>query len=81
MLGSRVGRSACANSRTQQPFRSTPPCARHCSAQHKRNFKSTVTCRAVWDESMTLAQLRKELDTAVKQEDYALAANLRDTLQ
>lgn len=30
---------------------------------------------------MTLAQLRKELDTAVKQEDYALAANLRDTLQ
>jgi protein-arginine kinase activator protein McsA len=30
---------------------------------------------------MTLAQLRKELDAAVKQEDYALAANLRDTLQ
>jgi protein-arginine kinase activator protein McsA len=30
---------------------------------------------------MTLAQLRRELDTAVQQEDYALAANLRDTLQ
>lgn len=36
---------------------------------------------AVWDEAMTLSDLRAQLDVALKTEDYSLAARIRDTLQ
>jgi len=36
---------------------------------------------ALWDDSMTLADLKKQLDQAIEDEDYDLAARLRDTLQ
>ncbi|KAI8463006.1 MAG: hypothetical protein J3K34DRAFT_159952 [Monoraphidium minutum] len=35
----------------------------------------------VWDESMTLADLKAQLDQAVDAEDYDLAARIRDALQ
>lgn len=37
--------------------------------------------KSVWDESLTLSDLRQKLDAAVAAEDYAEAARLRDTLQ
>lgn len=33
------------------------------------------------DESMTLAELKAKLEMAVEEEDYDLAAQIRDTLQ
>ena len=38
-------------------------------------------CRAVWDDSMTLADLKAQLDAALKVEDYTMAARLRDAIQ
>jgi protein-arginine kinase activator protein McsA len=35
----------------------------------------------VWDDSVTLSDLRQQLDAAVATEDYAAAARLRDELQ
>eukprot|EP00882_Tetradesmus_deserticola_P005545 GHRQ01005839.1.p1 GENE.GHRQ01005839.1~~GHRQ01005839.1.p1 ORF type:complete len:214 (+),score=39.44 GHRQ01005839.1:208-849(+) len=70
-----------SQSRTQQPFRNTQPCARPRMGQQTVQRVTPLACLAVWDDSMTLSQLRTELNTAVQQEDYALAANLRDTLQ
>lgn len=50
--------------------------ARQCPKQHRcRPLKS------VWDDSLTLSDLRQKLDAAVAAEDYAEAARLRDTLQ
>lgn len=42
----------------------------------------TLARAALWeDESLTLADLKAKLDEAVEQEDYDLAARIRDTLQ
>jgi protein-arginine kinase activator protein McsA len=35
----------------------------------------------VWDDSLTLSDLRQKLEAAVASEDYAEAARIRDTLQ
>ena len=36
---------------------------------------------ALWDESMTLADLKAQLEKAIDDEDYDQAARIRDTLQ
>jgi protein-arginine kinase activator protein McsA len=36
---------------------------------------------SVWDDSLTLSDLRDKLDAAVANEDYAEAARVRDALQ
>eukprot|EP00197_Chlamydomonas_leiostraca_P011393 CAMPEP_0202867756 /NCGR_PEP_ID=MMETSP1391-20130828/9606_1 /ASSEMBLY_ACC=CAM_ASM_000867 /TAXON_ID=1034604 /ORGANISM="Chlamydomonas leiostraca, Strain SAG 11-49" /LENGTH=211 /DNA_ID=CAMNT_0049547819 /DNA_START=20 /DNA_END=655 /DNA_ORIENTATION=+ len=43
--------------------------------------RSSFVARAVWDESMTLADLRNQLEAALKVEDYKAAAKLRDAIQ
>eukprot|EP00878_Enallax_costatus_P010002 GHUV01010440.1.p1 GENE.GHUV01010440.1~~GHUV01010440.1.p1 ORF type:complete len:214 (+),score=29.90 GHUV01010440.1:172-813(+) len=53
--------------------------ARHRHVARRRLARLQVC--SVWDDSLTLADLRQKLDAAVADEDYALAANLRDTLQ
>lgn len=40
-----------------------------------------VRAESIWDESMSLADLKQQLLAAVDNEDYALAAAIRDTLQ
>lgn len=37
--------------------------------------------RSIWDDSLTLSDLREKLDAAVAAEDYAEAARIRDSLQ
>lgn len=36
---------------------------------------------ALWDDSMTLTDLRTQLEAAIDNEEYELAARIRDTLQ
>jgi protein-arginine kinase activator protein McsA len=48
---------------------------------HKHAKQRRISTCSVWDDSMTLADLRQQLDAAVSKEDYSLAAQLRDTLQ
>lgn len=49
--------------------------------QHRPQRRLAQPPCSVWDESVTLADLRQKLDAAVAQEDYAAAARLRDELQ
>ncbi|KAF8072408.1 pip [Scenedesmus sp. PABB004] len=56
-----------------------PPCARPARQTQRRGLH--LQSRSVWDDSLTLADLRSQLDAAVSSEDYALAAKIRDTLQ
>jgi hypothetical protein len=47
--------------------------------RHRRAHRTRVM--SVWDDSMTLSDLRDKLDAAVASEDYAEAARVRDALQ
>lgn len=52
-------------------------------SQHRfaRTRIARFKARSIWDDSLTLSDLRKKLDAAVADENYALAADVRDTLQ
>eukprot|EP00955_Chlamydomonas_euryale_P033679 349608-Chlamydomonas_euryale.AAC.10 len=56
-----------------------PPCRRIYNSGRGRRAAGCA-CRAVWDESMTLADLRAQLDAALAVEDYKQAARLRDAI-
>lgn len=47
--------------------------------RHRRAHRTQVM--SVWDDSVTLSDLREKLDAAVASEDYAEAARVRDALQ
>ena len=44
-------------------------------------FRRVAALSALEDESLTLADLKAQLEDAVEREDYDLAARIRDTLQ
>ncbi len=47
----------------------------------RRVRSSVAPSRAIWDESMTLVDLKVQMEEALKVEDYSLAARLRDLIQ
>lgn len=53
------------------------------SIRHNKltQLKRCVLSKSTWDESVALADLRGQLEAALKQEDYRTAAKLRDVLQ
>lgn len=59
------------------------PVAAPCRSQRPIWTQRRICARAtpVWDDSMTLGDLKAHLDAAVDAEDYDLAARIRDTLQ
>jgi protein-arginine kinase activator protein McsA len=49
--------------------------------QPKAQRCPSTRLRSIWDDSLTLSDLREKLDAAVAAEDYAEAARIRDSLQ
>lgn len=43
--------------------------------------RSTSVCRTSYDDQLTIADLKQQLNEALKVEDYMLAARIRDELQ
>lgn len=69
----------CRGTRTSM---SAPrPVARVSTSWPRPIWRMLARSAPVWDESMTLADLKAQLDAAVEQEDYDLAARIRDALQ
>lgn len=70
-------------------FRVGPKCPSRLHAraafQAPRTFRTQSrrlqVAHAIWDESMTLADLKAQLDAALEIEDYSQAAKLRDAIQ
>jgi hypothetical protein len=85
MRGALAGRPRClhAGGRLQRA-RPAPAgaaaCARRAGAPGARP-RAVRARSAVWDDSMTLADLKAQLEQAIDEEDYDRAARIRDTLQ